>query len=154
MTIQERVENVVHPILEQEGLELVDVEFTKEGKHWFLRVFIDSPTGVDLDDCTKVSEQLSEKLDAEDPVEQAYYLEVSSPGAERPLKKQKDVENAVGRHVYVSTYAPIDGMKVFEGVLEAFDHDILFIKVNMKGRFKTFEVPYQQVAKARLAVAF
>ncbi len=152
--IYESVEKLVLPILEEENLELVDIEFEKEGKNWFLRVFIDSDTGVDLDDCTKVSEQLSEMLDKKDPIEQAYYLEVSSPGAERPLKKKKDVEKAVGNNIYVTTYAPVDGEKVFEGTLVSFEDEVLKVEVKVKTRLVTYEIPYSQVAKARLAVAF
>lgn len=152
--IYEAVEKLLQPILIQEELELVDIEFKKEGKNWFLRVFIDSDAGVDLDDCTKVSEELSEKLDKEDPIEQAYYLEVSSPGAERPLKKKKDLEKAVGSNVYVTTYAPIDGEKAFEGKLASFENETLKVEVKVKTRVITHEIPYSQVAKARLAVAF
>ncbi|TVP84228.1 MAG: ribosome maturation factor RimP [Alkalicoccus sp.] len=152
--IYESVEKLVLPILEEENLELVDIEFDKEGKNWFLRVFIDSANGVDLDDCTKVSEQLSEMLDKKDPIEQAYYLEVSSPGAERPLKKKKDIEKAVGSNIYVTTYAPVDGEKVFEGTLVSFEDDVLKMEVKVKTRVVAYEIPYSQVAKARLAVAF
>jgi ribosome maturation factor RimP len=152
--IYESVEKLVLPILEEENLELVDIEFEKEGKNWFLRVFIDSDSGVDLDDCTKVSEQLSEMLDKKDPIDQAYYLEVSSPGAERPLKKKKDVEKAVGNNIYVTTYAPVDGEKVFEGTLVSFEDEVLKVEVKVKTRLVTYEIPYSQVAKARLAVAF
>ncbi|SDN29274.1 ribosome maturation factor RimP [Alkalicoccus daliensis] len=152
--VYQSVETIVTPILEELSLELVDIEFKKEGKNWFLRVFIDSDSGVDLDDCTKVSEQLSERLDAEDPIEQAYYLEVSSPGAERPLKKKQDIEKAVGKHVHVTTYAPVDGEKAIEGKLASFEDEVLKIEVKVKTRIKEYEIPYSQVAKARLAVVF
>lgn len=82
------VSEMVQPILDGLQLELVDVEFVKEGQNWFLRVFIDSDKGVDIEECAKVSEALSEKLDEADPISQNYFLEVSSPGAERPLKKK------------------------------------------------------------------
>lgn len=152
--VYDSVEIIVNPILDELSLELVDIEFKKEGKNWFLRVFIDSESGVDLEDCTKVSEQLSEKLDAEDPIEQAYYLEVSSPGAERPLKKQQDMLNAVGKNIHVTTYAPINGEKAFEGKLASFDEEIVTIEYKVKTKVKTVEIPYAQVAKARLAVVF
>lgn len=152
--VYDSVEIIVNPILEELSLELVDIEFKKEGKNWFLRVFIDSDSGVDLEDCTKVSERLSEKLDKEDPISQAYYLEVSSPGAERPLKKKQDISKAVGKNVYVTTYAPIEGEKAFEGKLVSFNEEILTIEYKIKTRVKTLEIPYSQVAKARLAVVF
>ncbi|MED1602325.1 ribosome maturation factor RimP [Alkalihalophilus marmarensis] len=148
------VAELVTPLLDELNLELVDVEFKKEGPNWFLRVFIDSDTGVDLEDCGKVSEQLSEKLDEMDPIHQAYFLEVSSPGAERPLKKVKDLEKAVGKNVHVTTYEPVDGEKAFEGMLQSFDGEVLTIEVKIKTRKKSYEIPYDKVANARLAIIF
>jgi ribosome maturation factor RimP len=142
------------PILDGLNLELVDVEFKKEGPNWFLRVFIDSDTGVDLEDCGKVSEQLSEKLDEVDPIPQAYFLEVSSPGAERPLKKARDIEKAIGKNVFVTTYEPVDGEKAFEGMLQAFDGETITIEVKIKTRKKSYDIPYDKVASARLAIIF
>ncbi|PYZ98048.1 ribosome maturation factor RimP [Alteribacter lacisalsi] len=150
--IKETTERIVVPILDDLGLELVDVEYVKEGKNYFLRVYIDSDKGVDLDDCAAVSEQLSEQLDNEDPINDAYYLEVSSPGAERPLKNETDLKRAVGKNVNVTTYAPVDGEKMFEGRLAGFDGDALTIEVKVKTRTRTVQVPYEKVAKARLAV--
>ncbi len=147
-------EELVTPIVDDYGMELVDVEFVKEGKNWFLRVFIDSPEGVDIEDCGKVSERLSEKLDEKDPIDMPYFLEVSSPGAERPLKKEKDFHNAVGKQVHVKTYEPLDGEKVFEGKLLDFNGEMLSIEVTIKTRKKTYEIPYGKVANARLAVTF
>ncbi|MCR6107030.1 ribosome maturation factor RimP [Salipaludibacillus agaradhaerens] len=153
-SIHSTIEQLVQPVLEELSLELVDVEFQKEGKSWFLRVYIDGDGGVDLDDCTSVSERLSELLDEHDPIEQAYYLEVSSPGAERPLKKEKDMENAIGKNVFVTTYAPINGEKAFEGKLTQFDGETLTIETKIKTRIVPVNIPYNKVAKARLAVVF
>ncbi|WP_066173105.1 ribosome maturation factor RimP [Bacillus marinisedimentorum] len=147
-------EELVTPIVDEYGMELVDVEFVKEGKNWFLRVFIDSPEGVDIEDCGKVSERLSEQLDEKDPIDMPYFLEVSSPGAERPLKKEKDFYNAVGKQVHVKTYEPIDGEKVFEGKLLDFNGERLSVEVTIKTRKKTYDIPYEKVANARLAVTF
>ncbi|WP_041638531.1 ribosome maturation factor RimP [Anoxybacillus flavithermus] len=148
------VEELVTPIVTHMGLELVDIEYVKEGKNWFLRVFIDSPTGIDIDQCGVVSEQLSEKLDEIDPIPHNYFLEVSSPGAERPLKKARDFERAVGKNVYVKTYEPIDGQKEFEGLLTAFDGQTVTVEVKVKTKKKTITIPYEKVASARLAVIF
>ncbi|KIL50509.1 ribosome maturation protein RimP [Jeotgalibacillus alimentarius] len=152
--ITELTEELVNPILEDMNLELVDVEFVKEGSNWFLRVFIDKEPGVDIEECGIVSERLSEKLDELDPIQQNYFLEVSSPGAERPLKKEKDFHNAIGKQVYVKTYEPIEGMKEIEGVLDKYDGDSLTINVTIKTRKKEVTVPKDKVAKARLAVTF
>jgi ribosome maturation factor RimP len=152
--VTEIVEEMVHPILDELHLELVDVEYVKEGPNWFLRVYIDKETGVDIDECAVVSEKLSEKLDEVDPISENYFLEVSSPGAERPLKKDKDFEKAIGKNVYIKTYEPIEKEKTFEGILTAFDGKSVTVEVKIKTRKKTIEIPYEKVAKARLAVSF
>jgi ribosome maturation factor RimP len=148
------VEELVTPILEDMQLELVDIEYVKEGKNWFLRVFIDSENGIDIEQCGVVSEKLSEKLDEVDPIPYNYFLEVSSPGAERPLKKRADFERAIGKNVYIKTYEPIEGEKEFEGELTAFDGTKITITVMQKTRKKEIEIPFEKIASARLAVVF
>jgi ribosome maturation factor RimP len=149
--VTEAVEAIVEPILEEEGLELYETEFKKEGKNWYLRVYIDRPEGrVNLDDCSRISEQLSKELDRVDPIPGAYFLEVSSPGAERPLKTEKHFRRAVGKHVYLTTYEPVDGCKTFEGKLAAYTPE----KLTMDMDGETVEIPADKVAKARLAVVF
>lgn len=150
----EVVEQIVEPIVNDLNLELVDIEYVKEGKSWFLRVFIDKEQGIDIEECGMVSEKLSEKLDELDPIPYNYFLEVSSPGAERPLKKQKDYEKAVGKNVHIKTYEPIDGEKTFEGVLTNFTGDTVTVELKIKTRKKTIEIPFEKVASARLAVTF
>ncbi|MED3624226.1 ribosome maturation factor RimP [Neobacillus thermocopriae] len=152
--ITEVVEELAAPIIQELGLELVDIEYVKEGKSWFLRVYIDKDDGVDIEDCGSVSERLSEKLDETDPIPHNYFLEVSSPGAERPLKKTKDFEKAIGKNVFIKTYEPIDGEKSFEGTLLEFDGQTVKIEVKIKTRKKVIEIPYEKVANARLAVTF
>ncbi|WP_227395506.1 ribosome maturation factor RimP [Jeotgalibacillus aurantiacus] len=152
--ITELTEQLAEPILKDMNLELVDVEFVKEGSSWFLRVFIDKETGVDIEECGQVSERLSEKLDELDPIQQNYFLEVSSPGAERPLKKEKDFHNAVGKQVFVKTYEPVEGFKEIEGVLDEYDGQSLTVTMTIKTRKKQITVPKEKVAKARLAVTF
>ncbi|WP_138414765.1 ribosome maturation factor RimP [Aquibacillus sediminis] len=150
----EQTEMLVQPILTDMNLELVDIEFEKEGKNWFLRVFVDKDGGVDIEECGQVSEQLSEKLDAQDPVTFPYFLEVSSPGAERPLKKQADFQKNIGKSIHVKLYEPIDGEKEFQGELKAIENDMVTLEIKIKTRKKTVEIPYQKIAKARLAVTF
>ncbi|MCL6573388.1 MAG: ribosome maturation factor RimP [Bacillus sp. (in: Bacteria)] len=152
--VTEIIEEIAAPIFQELGLELVEVEYVKEGKNWFLRIYIDSDKGIDIEDCGIVSERLSEKLDELDPIPHNYYLEVSSPGAERPLKKDKDFEKAVGKNIFIKTYEPIDGEKNFEGKLLEFDGQTLKIEVKIKTRSKVIEIPFGKVAKARLAVTF
>lgn len=152
--VVETVEQLVNPITEELNLELVDIEYVKEGKNWFLRIYIDKETGVDIEECGMVSERLSEKLDETDPIPYNYFLEVSSPGAERPLKKIRDYERAVGKRVHVKTYEPIDEEKTFEGTLLSFEQEELVIEYLIKTRKKQVTIPLEKVAKARLAVSF
>jgi ribosome maturation factor RimP len=149
-SIKSIVEQFAAPYLEANGFELVDVAYVKEGSSRFLRVFVDKEGGIDIEDCGRISEFLSAKLDELDPIPEAYFLEVSSPGAERPLKTAEDVSKAVGKHVYVTTYEPVDGAKEFEGRLEGFDGDTLTIAIGRKHA----SIPYKKVASARLAVVF
>ncbi|MBT2637100.1 MULTISPECIES: ribosome maturation factor RimP [unclassified Bacillus (in: firmicutes)] len=152
--VTEVVEELVTPILNENELELVDIEYVKEGKNWFLRVYIDKDNGIDIEECGIVSERLSEKLDAIDPIPHNYFLEVSSPGAERPLKKEKDYQKAIGKNVFIKTYEPIDGEKAFEGVLTDFNGETITVEVKIKTRTKTLVIPFDKIASARLAVTF
>ncbi|WP_337103021.1 ribosome maturation factor RimP [Paenibacillus sp. YIM B09110] len=144
------VEEMISPFLDSLGFELVDIEYVKEGSNWFLRIFVDKEGGIDIDDCGRISEHVSEQLDKNDPITDAYFLEVSSPGAERPLKKPEDVRKAVGKHVYITTYEPISGAKEFEGLLLSFDGDNAVVAVGKKEH----SIPYSKVASARLAIVF
>ncbi|MBX6352330.1 MAG: ribosome maturation factor RimP [Thermoflavifilum sp.] len=152
--VTEIVEELAQPIAEAAGVEVVDVEYKKEGSHWFLRVYIDKPGGVDIDDCSRFSEVLSERLDEVDPIPGAYFLEVSSPGAERPLKKPADFERAVGEYVRISLYEPVAGQKVLEGVLREYGSGRLVVEQQVRGRSQDVEVPLDKVASARLAIQF
>ena len=139
-TVVETVTALVEPILAEHNFELYEVEFVQEAKSWYLRVYIDKEGGITLEDCALVSDQLSEQLDSADPdpIPQAYFLEVSSPGAERPLKKEVDYQ----RH------------KVFEGYLRQLSPDELTIEYMDKTRQKQVVIPRDKVAKARLAIKF
>jgi ribosome maturation factor RimP len=152
--VTEVVEELASPILNELGLELVEVEYVKEGKSWFLRLYIDKENGVDIEDCGLASEKVSEKLDEVDPIPHNYFLEVSSPGAERPLKKEKDFQKAIGKNVFVKTYEPIDGEKTFEGKLVEYDGNIVKVEMKIKTRSKFVEIPFEKIANARLAVTF
>ncbi|MCG7334014.1 ribosome maturation factor RimP [Sporosarcina sp. ACRSM] len=153
--ITEEVEKLVNPIVTDLELELVDIEFMKEGRDWFLRVYIDTPEGnIDIDQCAQVSEKLSEELDRTDPIPQNYFLEVSSPGAERPLKKEEDFQKAIGQYVFIKTYEPIEGMKEFEGYLLSYGPEAAEIEVRIKTRKLTVVIEKEKIAFARLAIDF
>ncbi|MEC0240491.1 ribosome maturation factor RimP [Paenibacillus dokdonensis] len=148
--IKEIVEEMVQSFMDEHNFELVDVEYVKEGSNYFLRVYVDKEGGIDIDDCGMVSEYLSQKLDENDPIPTAYFLEVSSPGAERPLKKSEDVAKAVGKDVFVTVYEAVDGLKEFEGRLLSFENEELVISAGKK----QYTIPYAKVASARLAIIF
>jgi len=126
-------------------LELVDVEFVKEAGNWYLRYYIDKPGGVTLNDCEKISQDISRQLDIIDPIPYSYSLEVSSPGIERPLKTERDFLKALNKLVEIKTFEPLDGKKVFTGTLTEYSDDSLTIKDG-----KEIKIPRQKVASARL----
>ncbi|ALC85995.1 ribosome maturation protein RimP [Bacillus sp. FJAT-22090] len=154
--ITSKIEELVTPILQELNLELVDIEYVKEGRDWFLRVYIDTPAGgIDIEQCAQVSEKLSEKLDVVDPIKENYFLEVSSPGAERPLKKDADFLKAVGKYVYIKTYEPVKGAKEFEGTLLSYsDDEGALIEVRVKTRRVKIQIDKEKIALARLAIDF
>lgn len=152
--VVEKVTELVQPIIDRHNFELVEVEFVKEGQSWFLRVYIDKDGGINIEECAMVSDELSEILDQQDPdpIPQAYFLEVSSPGAERPLKTEQDLEKSIGEYVHLSLYASVNKQKVFEGYLKSFENNELVLDYLDKTRHKELKVTYDQVAFARLAI--
>ncbi|MDD6431771.1 MAG: ribosome maturation factor RimP [Lactobacillaceae bacterium] len=155
-TVVETVTELVKPILAEHNFYLYDMEFVKEGKSWYLRVYIDKDGGITLNDCATVSDQLSEALDnvEPDPIPQAYFLEVSSPGAERPLRNEEDYQRAVNDYIHVSLYQQIDGKKVYEGTLTKLTDKKLTLDYLDKTRHRQVVIDRSKVAQARLAIKF
>ena len=145
--VETQVESLMAEILSGTDYELVDVEYVKEGRDWYLRIFIDKTGGIDLDDCQNISERLSARLDALDIISGAYILEVSSPGIDRILKKDKDFIREAGKVVDVTLYAPLDGKKSFVGELVSRDEEFLHIK-------DIAPLPREKVALVRLHIDF
>ncbi len=145
--IESQVEILTAEILADTDYELVDVEYVKEGRDWFLRVFVDKNGGIDLDDCQTLSERLSPKLDEADIIGGAYILEVSSPGIDRVLKKDKDFIREAGKIVDVTLYAPLDGKKFFVGELVNRDEKFLYLK-------DAEPLPREKIALVRLHIDF
>ena len=161
--ITEIVEEITADFLTENGLELYNSEFVKEGKDWFLRVYIDrlpkegadgnvEEEYVSTDDCESVSRFLSAELDRLDPIEQNYYLEVSSPGHDRALLKEKDFIRFCGHMVDISLYKAVNGKKAYQGTLKGLTDDNKIVITDEKG--EEIEFPREQVAKTRLAVIF
>ena len=133
-TYETRTEQLLVPIVEKYGVEIYDVEYVKEGSDWYLRAYIDKPEGVNINDCENVSRALSDVLDTEDYIEDAYILEVSSPGLGRTLKKDRHLEKSLGEEVEIRTYKPIDKQKEFSGILKAYDKDTVTIEEDSEDR--------------------
>ena len=147
---EQKAEELITPIVEANGFELVDVEYVKEGGTWYLRAYIDKPGGIMVDDCEVVSRELSDILDEKDFIDEAYILEVSSPGLGRPLKKEKDFARSMGKLVEVRTYRPIDKQKEFCGELTAYDNNS--VTIDEEGTPRTFDK--KDIALVRLAIDF
>lgn len=145
------VRGVANSIANDLNFELVDLEYVKENGRYFLRIYIHKDGGVNLDDCQKMSELISEKLDKEDPIKDAYYLEVSSPGLDRPLKTNRDLQRNLGKDIEISLYTPYEDKKNYEGTLTDFSDE----NINIKDYdHNLVEIPRDKVSKIRLAVKF
>ncbi|MCF6186602.1 MAG: ribosome maturation factor RimP [Desulfobulbaceae bacterium] len=146
VNIIERVEKFISPLLADMGIELVEIQFRREGHGWVLRLFIDRQGGVTLENCTAVSREVSRYLEVEDPIEQAYHLEVSSPGLERPLKKKEDYIRFSGRRARVKMQEKIDDQRVFIGTLKGVEEDDVVLSI--EGQLHYF--PLAGISRARL----
>lgn len=122
-TYEKKTEELITPLIDAEGFELVDVEYVKEGVDWYLRVYIDKDGGITVNDCEKISRAFNEILDREDYIDDAYIFEVSSPGLLRPLKKDKDYQRNLGKLLEVKLFAPLNGVKEFEAELKSYDKE-------------------------------
>ncbi|MBE5926836.1 MAG: ribosome maturation factor RimP [Lachnospiraceae bacterium] len=148
---EQKTEELLMPIIEANNFELVDVEYVREGSNWYLRAYIDKEGGINIDDCELVSRALSDKLDEKDFIEDAYILEVSSPGLGRPLKKDKDFTRSIGELIEIKLYRAIDKQKEFEGVLTEFTKDTITIQYE-DGEEAVFN--RNDIALVRLAIDF
>ena len=146
--VTQSVTELIEPGLLADGLELVDVEFKKEGKNWILRIYIDREGGVTLADCQKVSRLAGDLIEVEEVIEPVYTLEVSSPGLNRVLKKEKDFLKYSGKKINVQCHAPMDGRKKFTGILTGFIDQSIHLEVD--GQHYT--IPLNLVAKANLVI--
>ena len=142
------IEQYAEPLLRDMGLELVEVQFQREGHGWVLRLFIDREQGVSLDDCTAVSRAMGTWLDVEDLIEHAYHLEVSSPGLERPLKKIEDFQRFIGSKARVKLKEPRQGQRVFIGTLEQVGGE----GVTLQADDGPVTILFDEIARARLAL--
>ncbi len=128
--IEKKTEALLTPIAEANGVRVYDVEYVKEAGEWYLRAYIDKDGGVDINECVDVSHALSDALDVDDFIEEAYTLEVSSPGLGRQLKKDRHFANSIGQDVELKLFKPRDGVKEFAGSLKSFDDTTVTVTIN------------------------
>lgn len=148
---ERKAEAMLAPIVEAHGFELVDVEYVKEAGTWYLRGYIDKPGGITVNDCETVSRAFSDQLDEHDFIDESYIMEISSPGLDRPLKKEKDFLRSMGKLLEVRTYRPIEKQKEFYGLLTAYDNNCVTIQEE-DGTERSFD--RKDIALIRLAVIF
>ena len=146
-----KTEKLLEPIIMANALDLYDVEYVKEGSNWFLRAYIDKEGGITVDDCELVSRELSDLLDREDFIPDAYILEVSSPGLGRQLKKDKHFDRSIGEEVEIKLYKPIDKQKEWVGILTSYNTDVLIIRIDEETEM---EIPRKDIAIVRLTFDF
>lgn len=146
---EQKTEQLILPLIEENNFELVDVEYVKEGSSWYLRVYIDKEGGITVIDCETISRAFNEILDKEDYIEDAYIFEVSSPGLMRPLKKDKDFQRSIGRLIEVRLFKAVDRQKEFEGRLMSFDKDSITIKLEDEK-----EITFNRADTALVRLAF
>lgn len=149
--IEQHCTELVTPIIDSGGFELVDVEYVKEGADFYLRVYADKPGGITIDDCVTISRALEEKLDAADKIKDAYILEVSSPGLTRPLKKEKDFARSIGKLVEIKLYKAVNGMKELTGVLESFTEASVTIMLDDADTHEELTINRKEISMIRLA---
>lgn len=141
----ERVYSLIEETVKAQGVELWDVRFLKEGANWYLRVFIDKPEGISIDDCTNVSHAIDPIIDEADPIDKSYYLEVCSPGIQRELTRAWHFEAMIGKEIKIKLYKALDGKKEFSGILKSYDENLV-----LKTESGEIAFPKESVSKAFL----
>jgi ribosome maturation factor RimP len=150
VSVSQAIMDLIEPVLSIEGLELVDVEYKKEGKNWVLRIFIDKEGGVTVADCQKVSHLTGDLIEVEETIITPYSLEVSSPGLDRVLKREEDFLKFKGRQIRLHSLSPIDNRRKFIGILADFKDQTVFLELDEK----LLEIPLRKVGKANLVIEF
>lgn len=149
-SIEERVEALIKPTIENIGYDLYDVEYAKEGKNYFLRVLIDKPEGIDLEDCEKVNDSINDLLDEADYIKEQYFLEVSSPGIERVLKKDRHIEQNIGKEVQVKLFQKDEkGNKEYQGILQGFQQETITVEIIEKTEVEPIEIERKKIAQLK-----
>ncbi|MFA5575844.1 MAG: ribosome maturation factor RimP [Tissierellaceae bacterium] len=146
-----KVVKIAEPIADELGYELVDLEYERDKSAYFLRIYIDKTGGVTLDDCQQMSQVLGDALDKEDPISTPYYLEVSSPGLDRPLKNDRDLERNLGKEVEIRLYKPLDNHKQIFGILDRYDEEEIVLRLDNE---KFINIKKELIALIKLVIKF
>lgn len=155
MELLSTITTMITPILEEHNAYLDDIEYVKEGKEWYLRIFVELNEGtLDMDTCVAISEKISEMLDEKDPIQGEYYLEVSSPGVEKTLKTFSQVQEAIDKYVFAQFVNPMNGLNDVEGYIREIDNEDITFEYLVKNIKKKVCVPYTNIKFIRLAVKF
>lgn len=145
------ISDLIAPICKKENVILFDLAYVKEGPFKYLRVYIDNEKGITIEDCQRISEQVSRKLDEKDPISENYFLEVSSPGIDRPFKEDKDYEKNLNESVEVRLYQSVNGLKQFEAVLVEFHEDSIVL---MNDKKEMIKIEKKNIVRINKAVKF
>ena len=149
-SIYQSVADLIKPTLEENGIELVDIEYKKTGKTWVLRVFIDKNQGVTVSDCQKLSREIEDLIEIHELIDNQYVLEVSSPGLDRPLKKEADFLRNKGKRIQIKTYSPVNNKKENAGTVIDFVNGTLFLK----DKNDILKISLTEIAQAKLVIKF
>ena len=150
--LEEKVEELLKGMIESLGYELYDVEYVKEGKNYFLRIYIDKPEGIDLNDCEKVNDAISDRLDEANYIKEPYFLEVSSPGVERVLRKDKHLEQNRGEEIEIKLFKKDEnGKKEYQGILKNFDEDKIILEQIKQGKEEPNQVQNVEIERKDIA---
>ena len=150
--LEEKVEKLLKGMIESLGYELYDVEYVKEGKNYFLRIYIDKPEGIDLNDCEKVNDAISDRLDEANYIKEPYFLEVSSPGVERVLRKDKHLEQNRGEEIEIKLFKKDEnGKKEYQGILKNFDEDKIILEQIKQGKEEPNQVQNLEIERKDIA---
>ena len=148
LSTTQSVTQLIEPVLREENLELMEVEFKRLGKKWFLRVFIDKESGITLEDCQRTSRLIEDMIEVEDIIGASYVLEVSSPGLDRPLKTERDFLKFKNKEIKVYTFSPVENKKHFSGIIRDFRNKVLYLEI----AGKVLEIPKERISKAQLVI--
>lgn len=155
MELLDKIRVMIEPILQNNDVYLDDIEYVQDKGEWYLRIFVEKNEGyLDMDTCVAVSEAISQKMDEEDPIQSEYYLEVSSPGIEKPLKTFDQVKASIGKYVYAKFYNPVAGLDEVEGYIKTIDKEMIEFEYLVKNIKKKVKIDYNNIKFIRLAVKF